>query len=99
MSAYTRLLSAPDTDTLDLPNITSWGRPVDSFCQFAPPSLLRKIPSSMLPESIVHGVRRAVHIDAKRTSGFLGSIEMSSAPVFSLTLSTCAHVLPPSFVM
>src|ERR1051326_872297 len=99
INAYTRLLSAPDTETLDLPNNTSCGRPAESFCQVAPPSLLRKIPPSVLPESIVHGVRRAVHMDAKRTSGFFGSIERSSAPVFSLTFSTCVQVLPPSFVM
>ena len=52
----------------------------------------------MLPESIVHGVRRVVHIAAKSVFGFVASIAMSIAPVLSLTASTGSHVVPPSFV-
>ncbi len=52
----------------------------------------------MLPESIVHGVRCAVHIVANSVSGFFGSSATSFAPVRSLTLRHCSQVLPPSFV-
>src|ERR1044072_1842690 len=52
----------------------------------------------LLPESIVHGLRSTVHIEASSVFGFLTSIVTSIAPVRSLTLSTCSHVLPPSLV-
>jgi len=52
----------------------------------------------LLPESIVHGWRSTVHIDASRLPGFLTSIVRSIAPVLSLTFSTCSQVLPPSLV-
>ena len=80
------------------PTMTLVGMPLVTFDQWSPPSVVRKRPPSVLPESIDHGCRCVVHIAASRTLGFLTSIVMSTAPVRSLTDSTWSQVLPPSFV-
>src|SRR5688572_10885336 len=97
MIAYTRLPSAPDTDTPTLPH-SPVGRPgffVISIHE-SPPSVDLKRPLPGPPLDMLHGVRFASHNDAKITFGFFGSIDRSTPPVLSSLNSVRRHVLPPS---
>ena len=98
MSAYTRFGFAGETEIPALPTMTSFGSPLVRRCHVFPPSVERKSPPSMLPESIDQGLRSTVHAAANSVFGFFTSIEMSATPVLSLIVRTCSHVFPPSFV-
>src|SRR5438270_8509925 len=67
-----------------------------SLVQVSPPSAERYRPLPGPPDSIVHGLRTACHIPAKRILGFDWSNWMSIAPVLSSTYRMRCQFLPPS---
>src|SRR5215471_8016123 len=83
-SAYTRLGSAPETETPMRPT-TPLGIPglrVIS-CHVSPPSVDLNSPDPGPPDDIWYSMRYASHIAAYSTFGFVRSTEMSIAPVLS----------------
>src|ERR1051326_3337107 len=78
--------------------VGSVGSPSVSFFHVLPPSLDRKMPPLVPPESSAHGYRRTRHRPAKSTMGLPGSMMSELAPVSSSTNKTFFHVVPPSVV-
>jgi hypothetical protein len=100
MMAYTRFVSAPDTDTPILPQ-SGGGSPAFfvSSVQVLPPSVVLNRPLPGPPLDSECGVRNTSHKPAYSTSGFRGSMLRSTAPVFSSRNSTRVQVLPASTVL
>ena len=67
--------------------------------QWSPPSVVLKIPLPAPPLINSHGFRPACQSAAYSTSGFVGSITSSIAPVESFRKRIFFQVLPPSVVL
>src|SRR5215470_2910088 len=94
--AYTRLGSAPETDTPMRPMIPE-GKPWPSRrVHVAPPSIDLYNPLLAPPLLRLHGLRYTSHKDAKRVLALLGSKTTSIAPVLLSLYNTFCHVVPPS---
>src|SRR5579885_2795956 len=101
MSAYTRLESDGATATSIFP-IGACGKP-GSTTRFhvSPPSCETQMPSSspFVPLNIAHVCISTCQMPANKFLGFFTSSARPEQPEFSLTNSTCFHVLPPSDVL
>src|SRR5512133_1635620 len=67
--------------------------------QCSPASVVLKMPPPVPPLISIHGLRPACQSAAYKSSGLLGSITSSIAPVESLRKRTFFQVLPPSVVL
>src|SRR5437660_10152706 len=98
MIAYTRVPSAPETETPMRPS-TPLGRPCPSSrFHVAPSSPERYSPLPGPPLVKLHGVRCASHRAANRMCGLFGSNPRSTAPVLLSLNKTFDHALPAPFV-